>query len=250
MSGRNVSQIIADAGFIAGFFAELVKRVENQQGTDFDLHRLVTPEGEEALDKIAEIIVQDGRAARQARQSGFLEKLGAVEVPAMNGTRHHIGDDHYLDIPSYIQGARGEKIANITGLTRHFNYNSEPEVKEHETAYYRLLQSATGCSIIDRFGGSEAVENTLQELFYLIEKKPEVLDRQNRNLFFINGTELQNGFNGPPMRRYDIIRLCMVSVYWKEGKNYWDMFVDVAEPGEEKKQILYEIGTRIFAYNR
>ena len=56
MSGRNVSQIIASAGFATVFLTELVKRVKNQQGTDFDLHHLVTPEGEEALDKIAEII--------------------------------------------------------------------------------------------------------------------------------------------------------------------------------------------------
>ena len=51
------STIVAGAGFVASIFIMLVKKVRTQGGTDEDIHRLATPDGEKILDKIVELIV-------------------------------------------------------------------------------------------------------------------------------------------------------------------------------------------------
>jgi hypothetical protein len=60
-SKAKASAIIAGAGWVAGVFISLANRVHEMGGSDEDIHRLATPEGEKILDQIAEIIARDAR---------------------------------------------------------------------------------------------------------------------------------------------------------------------------------------------
>ena len=51
------SMIVAGAGLVASIFTALTKKVREKGGTDEDIHRLVRPDGEEILDKVADLIV-------------------------------------------------------------------------------------------------------------------------------------------------------------------------------------------------
>lgn len=57
MSKKNASSVVAGAGFVADLFLRLQKAVANKGGSDEDIYRLVKPEGEEILQKVAETIV-------------------------------------------------------------------------------------------------------------------------------------------------------------------------------------------------
>ncbi len=51
------STIVAGAGLVASIFIMLVKKVHAQGGTDEDIHRLATPDGETTLDEMVALIV-------------------------------------------------------------------------------------------------------------------------------------------------------------------------------------------------
>jgi hypothetical protein len=55
------SIIVAGAGLVASIFTTLVKKVREKGGTDEDIHRLSTPDGESILEEIADIITKYNR---------------------------------------------------------------------------------------------------------------------------------------------------------------------------------------------
>ena len=77
MAKRDVSEIVRGAGFVAHFMSELDAAVRKHGGTDEDLHRLVTPDGKETLDKIAELVVQDRRRPYPAEGEVFTLTMDA-----------------------------------------------------------------------------------------------------------------------------------------------------------------------------
>jgi len=60
-SKSDKSQVVAGAGWLASIFISLAKKVMEQGGTDKDIHRLATPDGEKILDEIAKLIVGASR---------------------------------------------------------------------------------------------------------------------------------------------------------------------------------------------
>jgi len=58
---KEKAMIVRGAGLLTSIFSNLQKKVEEFGGSEKDIHRLTTPEGEETIGKMAQIIVDDGR---------------------------------------------------------------------------------------------------------------------------------------------------------------------------------------------
>lgn len=63
-SQKEKAMIVRGAGLLTSIFSNLQKKVEEFGGSEKDIHRLTTPEGEETIGKLAQIIVDDGRKKR------------------------------------------------------------------------------------------------------------------------------------------------------------------------------------------
>lgn len=61
MGRQSGSAIVSGAGYLCTLFTELMKAVLALGGSESDLHRLVTPEGEEVVRRIANVIVSAGK---------------------------------------------------------------------------------------------------------------------------------------------------------------------------------------------
>ena len=67
MPKQSVSQLVGGMGVAMSLITSLVKEVRKRDGTDEDIHRLVTPEGEETLARIASVIVEAGKPKVRSR---------------------------------------------------------------------------------------------------------------------------------------------------------------------------------------
>ncbi len=98
MSKKNVSVLVSALGVLMGITTALVAAVKKRGGTDEDFYRLATPEGENLIEKIAEIIVQGGRKAKCAFPIFKTIKLGTGLKTAddfrkaLKAGGHRIGD--------------------------------------------------------------------------------------------------------------------------------------------------------------
>ena len=63
MAKKDVSVIVSALGVLMSIITNLVSLVRKRGGTDEDIYRLATPEGESLLEKIADLIVVAGRFA-------------------------------------------------------------------------------------------------------------------------------------------------------------------------------------------
>lgn len=59
---QTVSQLVGGMGVATSLITSLVKAVQKRGGKDEDIHRLVTPEGEQILGTIADLMVEAGKA--------------------------------------------------------------------------------------------------------------------------------------------------------------------------------------------
>lgn len=64
---QTVSQLVGGMGVATSLITSLVKEVQKRGGTDEDIHRLVTPDGEQTLGTIADLIVEVGKAKPTSR---------------------------------------------------------------------------------------------------------------------------------------------------------------------------------------
>ncbi|OGN09908.1 MAG: hypothetical protein A3C64_00915 [Candidatus Yanofskybacteria bacterium RIFCSPHIGHO2_02_FULL_41_12] len=65
MARKNVPAIVSALGILTSIITALVSAVRKQGGTDTDIYRLATPEGESIIEKIAALIVQSGKPIEQ-----------------------------------------------------------------------------------------------------------------------------------------------------------------------------------------
>lgn len=63
---KNVDAMISATGFIAALITSLLEEVKRLGGTSDDVHRLVNPEGKELIEQIAQLIVDEGKKAKQS----------------------------------------------------------------------------------------------------------------------------------------------------------------------------------------
>ena len=73
---KDVSILVSALGVLMGIITALVAAVKKKGGSDQDFYRLVTPEGENLIEKIADMIVRAGRKAKCAFPIFKTIKLG------------------------------------------------------------------------------------------------------------------------------------------------------------------------------
>ncbi len=78
---KKASAIVSGAGFVAGFFTDLVAEVRRAGGTDEDIYRLATPDGKSTLAEMARLIV--AKVAKSAAKT-FAELLAACRQGWVN----------------------------------------------------------------------------------------------------------------------------------------------------------------------
>ena len=70
-SKKDTSAIVSALGVLMSIITALVSAVRKQGGTDADIYRLATPEGESLLDKIAALIVQAGKPIEKLAENCY-----------------------------------------------------------------------------------------------------------------------------------------------------------------------------------
>lgn len=70
-SKKDTSAIVSALGVLMGIITALVSAVRKQGGTDADIYRLATPEGESLIEKIAALIVQAGKPIEQLAENCY-----------------------------------------------------------------------------------------------------------------------------------------------------------------------------------
>ena len=70
-SKKDTSAIVSALGVLMSIITALVSAVRKQGGTDADIYRLATPEGESLIGKIAELIVQAGNPIKKLAENCY-----------------------------------------------------------------------------------------------------------------------------------------------------------------------------------
>ena len=70
-SKKDTSAIVSALGVLMSIITALVSAVRKQGGTDADIYRLATPEGESLIEKIAALIVQAGKPIEKLAENCY-----------------------------------------------------------------------------------------------------------------------------------------------------------------------------------
>lgn len=141
MARKNVPAIVSALGILTSIITALVFAVRKQGGTDTDIYRLATPEGESIIEKIAALIVQSGKPIEKLAENCYkvLVDYGqTLQQMIANGKYDYANSDITSDnFP--IQGS-GQQ--NIVVELVHFGRGMELDevLKEFEA---RGLRAAT-----------------------------------------------------------------------------------------------------------
>lgn len=93
---KDVSMLVSALGVLMGIITALVAAVKKKGGSDDDFYRLATPEGENLIEKIADMIVQAGRKAKCAFSIWKTIKLGTGLKTADDFRKVHKADGHRI----------------------------------------------------------------------------------------------------------------------------------------------------------
>ncbi len=86
---KKASAIVSSAGFVSGFFTDLVTEVRRAGGTDEDIYRLATPDGKSTFIKVARLIAK--KAVKSVAKT-FAELLAACR---QNWVDHSFTEKHF-----------------------------------------------------------------------------------------------------------------------------------------------------------
>lgn len=196
---KNPSVIMTAAGFISGLFITLQKRVAQKGGSDADLYRLGTPEGEATLNLIAELIVKAGRKSAKATLP-LLKFLGSVAIPATI--------EQFIAADRFMEDTSDEARVNISHVGYEFKVWFSNKIEELHPAtelyYHQLTQPSVDGPIIVELGGEKKAETTLAEMYCLMERQNKgeqgaLLTMGYANIFYIRDVD---GI----LRRVDVFR--------------------------------------------
>lgn len=125
------SAIVAGAGLVASIFTTLVKKVREQGGTDEDIHRLATPDGEKILDEFIKLIVGGTRQTFKVLVDYTKTLAEMIKAGQYDWVNENITQDHFS-----VHGS-GQKEVEI--VLFHFNRDiaSEQVIVEMEQAGFR-----------------------------------------------------------------------------------------------------------------
>lgn len=145
------SMIIAGAGLVASIFTMLVKKVREAGGTDEDIHRLATPDGEDILNKVAEMIVSANRQTFK------------------------IMVDYGKTLAEMVAAGKYDWVdSDITA--EHFPVQGEGK-KEKEVAFFHFNRTITSDQVISEMDKAGYRPATIEELLVIGASQPE-LQRQ------------------------------------------------------------------------
>lgn len=125
------SVIVAGAGLVASIFTMLVKKVREAGGTDEDIHRLATPEGENLLAKIADLIVGNVRQTFRVLVDYSKSLAEMIQAGHYDWKNDDITQDHFP-----IKGSGQQEVEVVLF---HFgrNISSDDAIAEMKKAGYR-----------------------------------------------------------------------------------------------------------------
>lgn len=124
-SKKEKAMIVRGAGLLTSIFTGLQKEVEKRGGDEEDIHRLTTPEGEEILGKMAELIVKAGYSRKEdfkiiVNYQRSLQQM--IKAGKYDWVNDNITSEHFL--------VKGEGKQELTITLFHFNKSmTSDEVK-------------------------------------------------------------------------------------------------------------------------
>ena len=138
-SKKDTSAIVSALGVLMSIITALVSAVRKQGGTDADIYRLATPEGESLLDKIAALIVQAGKPIEKLAENCYkvLVDYGqTLQQMIANGKYDYANSD----ITASNFPTQGSGQQNVVVELVHFGRDmaSEAVLKEFEARGLRV----------------------------------------------------------------------------------------------------------------
>ena len=140
-SKKDTSAIVSALGVLMSIITALVFAVRKQGGTDADIYRLATPEGESLLDKIAALIVQAGKPIEKLAENCYKVPVDygqTLQQMIANGKYDYVNSD--INASNFPTQGSGQQ--NVVVELVHFGRDmaSEAVLKEFEA---RGLRAAT-----------------------------------------------------------------------------------------------------------
>ncbi len=141
MARKDVSVIVSALGVLMSIITALVSAVRKQGGTDVDIYRLATPEGESTIEKIAALVVQAGKPIEKLAENCYkvLVDYGqTLQQMIAAGKYNHVNSNITADNFPVTGHGQQEVVVELV----HFGREMESEVvlREFET---RGLRAAT-----------------------------------------------------------------------------------------------------------
>lgn len=140
-SKKNTSAIVSALGVLMSIITVLVSAVRKRGGTDEDIYRLATPEGESLIEKIAALIVQAGKPIEQLAENCYkvLVDYGQTLQQMIANSKYDYAN---IDINTDNFPTQGSGQQNVVVELVHFRRGMalEAVLKEFES---RGLRAAT-----------------------------------------------------------------------------------------------------------
>ena len=176
MPKQNISSIVRGAGLAAGIWVALDKAVRKRGGTDEDLHRLATNEGEKLIGKIADLIVEAGR-----KKQLLLELVGTVTIPAIS--------QRFVAAEKFVVADSPVRIAWLgSNFQEWFLGKTENPIPETTLRYAKLTRAELDGPIMTELG--DAKESTLSHIYGLMARQANgeegvLLTNSWANIFYV-----------------------------------------------------------------
>jgi|SRR3989338_7706254 len=142
MAKKDTSAIVSALGVLMSIITALVSAVRKRGGTDADIYRLATPEGESLIEKIAQLIVQASKPIEQLAKNCykvFVDYGQTLQQMIANGKYDYANSDITSgNFPTTANDGKQEVVVELAHFGR--DMESDAVLKKFEA---RGLRAAT-----------------------------------------------------------------------------------------------------------
>src|SRR3990167_192339 len=142
MAKKDPSAIVSALGVLMSIITALVSAVRKRGGTDADIYRLATPEGESLIEKIAQLIVQASKPIEQLAKNCykvFVDYGQTLQQMIANGKYDYANSDITSgNFPTTANDGKQEVVVELAHFGR--DMESDAVLKKFEA---RGLRAAT-----------------------------------------------------------------------------------------------------------
>src|SRR3989344_4382360 len=142
MAKKDTSAIVSALGVLMSIITALVSAVRKRGGTDADIYRLATPEGESLIEKIAQLIVQASKLIEQLAKNCykvFVDYGQTLQQMIANGKYDYANSDITSgNFPTTANDGKQEVVVELAHFGR--DMESDAVLKKFEA---RGLRAAT-----------------------------------------------------------------------------------------------------------